>query len=169
MNREPKLGLVSSLVVAACGCLANVPPPSVKAAHVERIQCETAADPGADAHLLASARVVSFEPVYSHFLSGRNNSEDRVTGAKLLLRPPDGFTAEKMTRVLQCHSARALLGQVDAGVVANDPYWLPGAWLDIDVVPEQGNFAVTLHAAEIRDNLLVLARAEAFARAHRIY
>jgi hypothetical protein len=75
--------------------------------------------------------------------------------------------AEQVLRILQCHSARAVLGQVDPSKFPDDPYWLVGAWLAIDLVPEAGNLAVTVEANDIHQNLQVLARARAFEAAHR--
>jgi hypothetical protein len=57
---------------------------------------------------------------------------------------------------------------LDPGQSGHDPYWLPDAWVDISVAPEVGNFAVTLRAKGIHENLRVLARAEAFAKVHAI-
>jgi hypothetical protein len=72
-------------------------------------------------------------------MTSNNNSEERVSGAKLIVRPPAGVSAEQMTRVLQCHGARVLLGRVDSSAIPDDPYWLPDAWVHIDVRPENGN------------------------------
>jgi hypothetical protein len=66
-----------------------------------------------------------------------------------------------MTRILQCHSARVLLGEVNASFV-DDPYWLPDAWVAINVKPENGNFAITVSADSVRDNLQVFGRASRY-------
>jgi hypothetical protein len=71
-----------------------------------------------------------------------------------------------MTRILQCHSARQLLGQTDVAELNKDPYCLPGAWIDIRVTPEDGNYAVKLEADTIDKSLRVYARAAAYADAH---
>jgi hypothetical protein len=149
----------------AVGCVSSSVPPAAKAAQVEQLQCE----PGAgaqDLRLLQTTTVLKAEPIYSHVRSGNNNSEERVNGAKLVIRPPDGVTAEHLTRILQCHSARALLGQIDRSQFPDDPYWLPNSWLDIEVKPEDGNFAVMMSAQNIPDNLHVYGRVIAFADAH---
>jgi hypothetical protein len=116
--------------------------------------------------LLQTATVLSARPVYSH-VPTNTSEEERVSGAKLVIRPPDGLSSERLASILQCHSARALLGQVDVSRFADDPYWLPDAWLDIDVKSEGGNFAVTLSSDTVAKNLRVLERASAFAEAHR--
>jgi hypothetical protein len=151
-------------VLAAC---ATGVPPSAQAAKVERIQCSDPTAQHDDVRLLRTTTVLKAEPIYSHVISGRNNAEDRVSGAKLLVRPPEGVSAERMTRVLQCHSARVLLGQIDRAQFPDDPYVLPDAWVDIDVKPEAGNFAVTLQSDSISRNLQVLSQATAYAGTHR--
>lgn len=151
-------------VTAAC---AGKVPPTAKAASVERMQCDRTATGGDDVRLLQSTTVLSAKPLYSHVITGKNDSEERVTGAQLTVRPPEGVSAERLTRVIQCHSAQVLLGQVDSSRFADDPYWLPDAWLDIEVKPDNGNYAVVLRADSVPDGLKVLHRATAFAESHR--
>ena len=115
---------------------------------------------------MRSTRVLAVEPLYSHVITSNNNSEERVAGAKLLVRPPNGVTADQFTRALQCHSARVLLGQVNPAVVPNDPYWLPDSWVNINVKPENGNFAITISADTVHDNLQVFGRANHYADDH---
>ena len=146
------------------GC-ATSPPPNVKAAQVEQVQCDQSTSPEEGARILETSRVISSEPIYSNVPSAYGEIEHRVNGAKLVIRPPEGVSAERMTRILQCHSARQLLGQSDSEL-ANDPYWLPDSWIDIRVTPEDGNYAVTLEASTITKSLQVYARAVAYADAH---
>lgn len=150
------------------GCASNASAPAAKAAGVERLQCDGSATTQDEVELLRSARVLRFEPIYSHVASTNNSSEERVNGAKLLIRPPKGMSAEQMTRILQCHTARVVLGQANGAAVPNDPYWLPDAWVNIDVKPEEGNFAVIVSADSIRSNLLVLGRASHYADEHML-
>jgi len=157
--------LASALACVAAGCTEHVAP-TARAAAVERMQCDHSTAPGDDVRVLQRTAVLSAGPLYSHVVT-KDGSEDRVTGAKLIVRPPEGVSAEKLTRLLQCHSAQVLLGQVDSSRFAGDPYWLPDAWLDIDVTSDNGNFAVVLRADNIPDGLSVLHRATAFADAHR--
>ncbi len=157
--------VAAGLALGGTACAAKVTP-TAKAASVEQLQCDRRA-PGEDVRLLQGTTVLGASPLYSHVISGKNDSEDRVTGAKLLVRPPEGVSPERLTRVLQCHSAKALLGQIDTSAYASDPYWLPDAWLDIQVKPENGNYEVVLRAESIPDGLEVLHRATAFAESHR--
>jgi hypothetical protein len=59
-----------------------------------------------------------------------------------------------------------VLGHVNS--VANDPYWLPDTWVNIDVKPEQGNYAVILSASTVRDNLQVYGRVNHYADEHMV-
>jgi hypothetical protein len=86
MSRNPRVALLAGFTVTTYACSAAVPPAET-AARVARTQCETSSEAAGDFQLLATAKVIGFEPLYSHVLTGRNNSEERLTGAKLLVRP----------------------------------------------------------------------------------
>ena len=150
-------------LAAAC---ASQPRPTVQAAGIERLKCDPSSTSQDD--LVRSIAVLHVQPIYSHVMTGGDNAEERVNGAKLLVRPPKGVSAEQLTRVLQCHGARVLLGQINGSAVPNDPYWLPDAWVTIDVKPENGNFAVTVNADTLRDNLQVYGRAHHYADDHMV-
>lgn len=147
------------------GCSVGVQP-RAKAAQVAQTQCADARTSQDDMRLLQTTTVLSAQPVYAHVHTS-TNEEERVSGAKLLIRPPDGVSAERLAGILQCHSARVLLGQVDMSRFADDPTWLPDAWVDIDVKPEGGNLAVRVTADRVPENLALVHRAMAFAEAHR--
>jgi hypothetical protein len=159
-------GLLVVVVLSSASACASTPPPTTKAAGVERMQCDASAT--AQDGLVRSTRVLAVEPLYSHVMTSRNNSEERVDGAKLLVRPPKGVSAEELTRILQCHSARILLGQVNRDTVPNDPYWLADSWVNIDVKPENGNFAITISANSVDENLEVFGRANHYADDHML-
>jgi len=158
----PTVGL--ALVVA---CETSVPP-ATSAATAERMQCDPGAIAPESTQLLHANAVLSVQPIYSLVHVNTNNQENRVSGAKLVLRPPAGVSAELMTRILQCHSARVLLGRVSSDDIPNDPYLLADHWLDIQVTPEDGNFTVTIRAGSVPDNLEVLGRATRYAHEHML-
>jgi hypothetical protein len=159
-KRFPTVLLLSAWLGSAC---ARSPLPADTAATVERRQCTPDVADLANIRLLKTATVLEASPILTHMLTGNNNSEDRVAGAKIVIRPPDGISVDRMTRLLQCHSARALLGQIDVSEWPDDPFWLPGAWLDIEVRPEGGNYVVSVETDSVRNNLKIAARAKAFA------
>jgi hypothetical protein len=163
MSRFLSLALCSAVAVASAACSVDTRP-AVRAADVERVQCDASAT--AQDEVVRSMRVISVEPIYAHIRSN-SNAEERVNGAKLVVRPAQGMTADQLTRILQCHSARVLLGQV-ASKAANDPYSLPDRWVTIEVTPENGNFSVTISADNVHDNLEVYGRANHYADDHML-
>jgi hypothetical protein len=138
--------------------------PTAKATRLEQAECSNVAAHD-DLRLLQTAKVLKAEPIYTP-MHTNTTDEARVTGTRLVIRPPEGVSADGLAQMLQCHSARVLLEEIDRSKFPDDPTWLPNAWLEIDVKPEVGNFVVTLSANSVADNLLVLRRASAFADAH---
>jgi hypothetical protein len=109
--------------------------------------------------------VVKAEPKYHvDYCSGAG----QVFGVKLAVTAPADVSADQLVSILRCHSARALLGQVDASRLPDDPTWLPGSWVDIDVKAEAGHLVVTLNGMNVSDNIRILHRATAFAAAHKL-
>jgi hypothetical protein len=159
------IALLPMSVSLAAACATAIPP-ARQAAEVERIQCGSGAAEANDLRIVQDAPVIRSEPLYSHVMSGSGGAEERVDGAKLVVVPPAGVSAERMTRILQCHGARALLGKVEPTSSPEDPFWLPNAWVTIEVKPEDGNYAVTLEANDIPTNLELATRARAYAAAH---
>ncbi len=160
--------VLAVVAVASATACASSPPPAARAAGVERVQCVGETGGQDEVALLRSTTVLRVEPIYSRVPTANNDTEARANGAKLLIRPPKGVSSEQMTRILQCHSARILLGKENGSLIPNDPYWLPDAWVNIEVRPEDGNFAVTIQADSIRDNLQVLGHANHYADEHMI-
>jgi hypothetical protein len=163
------IGIITAFTTASLlACVSNTPSSTTTAAKVARLQCDGSATSQDEVRLLTSTVVLRVDPIYSHVLTSNNNAEERVNGAKLIIRPPKDVSAEQMTRILQCHSARVLLGQANGTAVSSDPYWLADSWVNIDVKPENGNFAVTVSADSIRDNLEVLSRAHHYGDDHML-
>jgi len=162
MGKVRGLAMVS-LLAAACSVGR---PAAVTAAEVERVQCDGSTTRDSELRLLRSIKVLDVEPLYSFAHSSYMHGEERVVGAKLLIRPPAGTTAETLTRILQCRNARLLLGQGDVTAVPHDPYSLPNAWVNVEVTSQDGNFAVALTAESFGDNLTVLDRAKTYAEDH---
>jgi hypothetical protein len=158
---------VLRVACAASGCV-HEPTPVERAAGEVRLRCAEPEISQDDLRILQETRVVQVEP--ATFLAGastRTEGGRTVSGTKLVVKAPPGVSAEGMARILRCHSARALLGQVDATLFAYDPFFLPDTWVDIDVTTENGFFVVKLSADRVWQNLAVLRRATAFAETHR--
>jgi len=164
MNSRFAPFLLVAAASVAVGCAENIPVTNT-AAQVESFQCDPGSTEEGDIGPLAS-RVLGVEPLFTHIMTGGDNAEDRVRGAKIVVRPLPNESAEQLTRALQCHSARVLLGRADTSRTLVDPFSLANSWLNIDVKPEDGNFAIELEADSVSKNLELLARANAFAGAH---
>ncbi len=152
----------STIALVTLGCVKASVPPATQAAQVEQHQCGGAVAQN-DEQALKGTTITSVTPLYGHVHTSYNDYEARVNGAIIYVKPPAGVTSDQMTQMLQCHSARALLGQIDQSQVPNDPYWLPNSWVDIDVKPVVGGYAVTITADSVHNGLEVLARANAYA------
>lgn len=161
--------LIVGMALLAPAC-ASSPTPPTKAAQAEQLDCGKSTTPQQEARLVEGVSVLRSDPLYVDVNGGRDGLEHRVNGARIVVLPPPAATTEEMTRVLRCHSAEAVLGQVDESRFPNNPYWLAGNWLDIKVVDATGayagNYLVLVSADNIDKNLQVLARANAFAKDH---
>jgi hypothetical protein len=154
-------------IAALAAACASADRPAARAAKVERIQCESGAVAQSDLAVIRSVKVIDAEPLYSYMASNAGDNDGRIVdGAKIVVRPPVGVPAERLSRILQCHNAQVLLGVQSK--LPTDPFWLPGTWLSIEVNPEHGNYAVTLEADTVADNLKLAAQATAFAKAQAI-
>lgn len=157
--------LMGAMALGTWSCASTAP--ATKAAQVEQLQCDSGTSDGADLQMIGQLTVLSVHPVYSYVHTATTGTDKVVVGAKLLIRPPEAVDSQRVLRILQCHSARAVLGKLDPSMFPSDPFWLAGAWLEIDVVPEAGNLGVTVQGEGIHENLEVLARARAFATTHK--
>jgi hypothetical protein len=117
--------------------------------------------------LLSPSAIDSVEPALVHIQSGPSDREARLRGARIHVRPVPGASRESIARSLECHEARAVLGMAVARV--DDPYALPGQWLDIDVDSEGDGFVVRVEpqgSYEVGVAREVLERAKRFAAAN---
>lgn len=164
MSRFSTIAISSSIALVTVGCVPASVPPATQAAQVEQQQqCNGNAVAQNDEQMLKATTVLKVEPLYGHVHTSYNDYEARVNGAIIYVQPPAGVTPEQMSQALQCHSARVLLGQIDQSQVPNDPYWLPNSWVNIEVKPLVGGYAVLISADSVHNGLEVLARANAYA------
>ncbi len=161
MRHTPWSTACAAFCLSALPIACDRPEPAVTAARVAAAECDPTTSERRFVELVREATVLGAEPRYSHVRTMNNNAEERVIGAKIVFRPPEGVSPELMTRILECHGARALLGEVAAP--AADPFWLPDAWVAIDVRSEHGNYAVLTETDTTGDNIHLAANAIAFA------
>jgi len=112
------------------------------------------------APLLSPDFVDAVRPEYATVPSGPAEREARLRGARIRLRPIPGMSSESLTRSVECHQARVALGEVPAGV--NDPYVLPGRWVDLDAASAHDSFVIVVSGDDFEDAREILDRARRF-------
>jgi hypothetical protein len=155
-----RFAILATLALSACDLFSPIPDARSPAdrAHELDVQCRDLSEATA-APRVARGSIDSVEPLTSRVQSG-NNSETRLIGAKIHVKPLLGLTRELLTRELQCHEARVLLGK--APPLANDPYSAAPAWVDIHVDSEENGFAVRVESFDFDTARAELTRATRF-------
>ena len=170
MQRFLAWQLTASIAVAACGSRGWWSPllpdnrTSVDRAHELDNECN--GDPGplaADA--LSPSSIESVQAAYMHVNQGAGG-DLRLRGANLHMRPTVNMPVGVLQRALECHEAAVTLGR--APELPEDPYVLPGSWLEIDVsATNQGLMAAVLTDSP-DDARRVVVRAHKFAPSARL-
>jgi hypothetical protein len=137
--------------------------PADQAAFTDRTRCGPDVTDSAIAPILDGKALQQVEPLYSTFDSDKSGEASKLRGAKITINALPGVTAEWLDRELECHSARITLGQAQA--TPDDPFWLSGATLDIDVRPAKDGYVIGVAAFSSADARQILDRAQAFAKA----
>jgi hypothetical protein len=148
------------LCVASCflSPLPDLRTPADRARQVAP-KCTQDAAGGASDALLPSG-IESVQPSYAYVASSSTMREARLRGARLFLRPAPGLSRESLQRSLECHQSRVVLG--GERELPDDPYVLPGAWLDIGAASTGDGFVVDVQADTFQDAQRVLDRARRF-------
>jgi hypothetical protein len=158
--------IASSALCGGCAFYRMVSRTQTPAEQAELVQPRCSAFHDASAgSLLSPAAVDGVEPAYSYVQSG-NDRRANLSGARIHVRPLQGMSPEGLTRDLECHEARMVLEGTPPR--DDDPYVLPGQWVDIDVSSERDGFVVLARVTSISDAHLVLDRAKRFAAAGRL-
>jgi hypothetical protein len=158
----PRLG-VCLLACAAVGCAMLSPLPDMRTLvdRAREVSPRCREVPEADmAPLLSVGGIDTVQASYANVSSGVAALEKRLRGARIRVRPTLGMSSEGLTRSLECHQARVALAQIEP--LADDPYVLPGRWLDLDAASGRDTFDVTVSVDDFEDARLVLARARRF-------
>jgi hypothetical protein len=157
---------VALLAVAPIlGCDASSAPaksPADQAAELVRTRCAANADEAALAQVLDGSAIESVEPLYNSVVGYKSGQFTELAGTAIKVRAVQGVTAEWLTRALECHSAKRVLGTIASTVAPNDPFWLPGRTVDIDATSAHDGFRVEVRAAGPVEGREVLDRAKAF-------
>lgn len=151
-------GFALGLVACVLSPLPDLRTP-VDHAHEVEPRCRNFTD-GVTAQLYSPDVVDRVEPAYSYVATG-NDRRANLRGAAIHVRPLPGLSPESITRSLECHQASVTLGGSQAS--PDDPYVLPGKWLELDVSSEGDGFVALARIDSIADARLVLDRAHRFA------
>ena len=153
------------LLLVLAGCHFFVPDtrtPADRAGELTQ-RCQAFTEEAA-APLLAPSAIDSVEAAYAHVQSGPSFYQAHLRGARIHLRPIAAMSRESITRSLECHESRVILGTAQPAVDA--PYGLPDHWLDIDVDSDKDGFVVQVGSDDLPTARDVLERAKRFAAAH---
>lgn len=151
----------------ACASTAPRPRAEDQAAEVERARCSADVEEKTLLPIFAADSVESVQPLYARVPTGGagvGGNYPQLIGASIKLRPTAGFTTPWLDRALECHSARSVLGRMHP-TAADDPFWLPGRMVDIEVLSAGAGLQVFVRGQNIKDAKEILARANAFAEA----
>jgi hypothetical protein len=133
-----------------------------------RTRCGPDLDESALEPVLSGKALKNVEPLYSGNAASegsKGNNQSELRGAVVNVQAVSGVTAEWLDRALECHSAKRVLGQGPQAGAAEDPFWLPGSVVDIDVQSAKDGFRVAIAGATPAEGQQILARAQSFASA----
>jgi hypothetical protein len=144
-------------------CESPAKSPIDQALFMERTRCGPDVNDASLAPVLDGQAIKKVGPLYATIETGKAGEQSHLRGALLTVSALPGVTAEWLDRELECHSASLALGLVKA--TAEDPFWLPGSTVDIDVRPAKDGFLVGIAAYSPTDARQILDRAQAFVKA----
>ncbi len=100
------------------------------------------------------------EPLYVKLRTGpkASNYSVKLVGAQLYIPARHGMTAEELERMLRCHQALAVIGDIPA--TADDPFSVADAWIDIRVQPDRWGLVVNLRAQTPEEAQLIDSKAQ---------
>lgn len=155
--------LVLLVTVGACAPAATRAAQTAadREAQVERTRCGGHDDEKSLAPVFRGEAVQNIEALYRRD-DGSPAARSAVRGAAITVRALPGMTEESLGRALQCHSARATLG--DSRGAWDDPFFLPGSFVGIDVHAAGYGFEVEVAGASSDEGYAILTRAQAFAK-----
>jgi hypothetical protein len=150
-------------IAASEGCDSRVKSPADQADFMVRTRCGPEVNDAALAPILDGQAVRGVEPLYATIEASKSGEQSHLRGAVLTVSALPGVTPEWLDRELECHSANMVLGQAKA--VPDDPFWLPGSTVDIDVRPAKDGFLISVAGWSSTDARQILERSQSFAKA----
>lgn len=137
----------------------------VDRAHELDDACEEDAGPSLAGDALSPSIIERVQAAYLHINQGAGG-DLRLRGVNLQLRPAVNMPVGVLQRALECHEAAVTLGH--APELPEDPYVLPGFWLDIDVSATSHGLLVAVLTDHPDAARSVVARAHNFAPSARL-
>jgi hypothetical protein len=114
---------------------------------------------------LSPSIIESVQAAFIHMNQGAGG-DLRLRGVKLHMRPTVNTPVGVLQRTLECHEAAVTLG--DATALPDDPYVLPGTWLEIDVSSTNEGLMAAVLADSPDDAKRIVERAHRFAPYARV-
>jgi hypothetical protein len=114
---------------------------------------------------LSPSVIERVEAAYLHVNQGAGG-DLRLRGANLHMRPTVNMPVGVLQRALECHEAAVVLGH--ARELPDDPYVLPGVWLEIDVSATSHGLVAAVLTDSPDAARSVLERAHKFAPSARL-
>lgn len=148
------------------GCQGEQPKsPTDQATQMVATRCGPDVDETALAPVLDGSALKDVQPLYTRAEESKGGGESQLRGAVLDVQAMPGVTAEWLDRALECHSAKRVLAQGPQAGAAEDPFWLPGSVVDIDVQSAKDGFRVAVAGTRPEYGQQILTRARSFANA----
>jgi hypothetical protein len=163
-NASRRVGAVVLLsALGACAPAATRAAQSAadREATVERTRCGGQDDERSLAPVFHGEAIQDVEALYRGG-DATPGARSEVRGVSITVRALPGMTAESLDRALQCHSAKATLG--DSRGAWDDPFFLPGSFVSIDVRGAGYGFEVEVAGSSSDEGYAILTRAQAFAK-----
>jgi hypothetical protein len=159
--------LAGALFVSLAGCASMPQAPTAAgiAGDMERKRCGPDVDEAALAPIFNKEALDGWDIAYLSAAScgaGAGGCYKRLAGVVINIKAVKGFSPEWLNRALECHSARRVLGKIPPGDIPNDPFWLPGKTVDIDVTSTRAEFAATVRTLDPLDAAEIVNRTKAF-------
>jgi len=114
---------------------------------------------------LSPSVIESVQAAYMHVNAGAGG-DLRLRGANLHMRPTVNMPVGVMQRALECHQAAVVLGVTPE--LPQDPYVLPGFWLEIDVSATNEGLMAAVLTDNPDDARRIVERAHKFAPSARL-
>jgi hypothetical protein len=159
-----------SIALSGCGSCSSFPllpdkRTAVNRAHeLDDLCAEDAGPLPADA--LSPSAIESVQAAYMHVNAGAGG-DLRLHGVNLHMRPTVNMPVGVLQRALECHEAAVTLRNAPE-LLPQDPYVLPGFWLEIDVSATNEGLMAAVLTDSPDDARRVVERAHNFAPSARL-